>query len=248
MARTAPLTAGKLLDLLELTAREPGLSLATLASRTGQPKSTCFRLLAALVERGYVCQSKRGSFLTGPALARIAINTDERELQAHWCRSHVSALAKELNVTAHLGVLEGDMATYVVKHRAGRIHVRSFERTQLEAYCSAIGKVLLASMEPDRFEAYLQQGEFIALTETTITDPDLLRREIDAARERGWAIDDGEIYSEIACISVPVRDRSGHIVAALSASFNRMEWPASSLSVHVQQLEATAAKIAPAFA
>ena len=72
-------------------------------------------------------------------------------------------LAKRTGLTVHLGVFEGDMVTYLVK-AAGVTDVLTQEGMQLEAYCSGIGKVLLAFLPLDEREQYLAGGPFVRLT------------------------------------------------------------------------------------
>src|SRR5690606_3592173 len=106
--------------------------------------------------------------------------------------------------TVHLAVFEADMVTYLAKEDGGRNSVLTIEGTQLEAYCSGLGKVLLAYLpEPER-ERYLADGPFVRLTPNTIIEPDELRRELAHIRTRGYAIDDGEVQPNLRCVAVPL--------------------------------------------
>jgi IclR family KDG regulon transcriptional repressor len=86
------------------------------------------------------------------------------------------------------------------------------------AYASAMGKVLLASLPPERIEATLQGRELAALTPRTITDKTALQRELEQIRVRGFALDDEEAFPGIRCVAAPIRDQSGRVVAAVSAT------------------------------
>ena len=69
-------------------------------------------------------------------------------------------------------------------------------------------------------DAYLDDGPFVALTQRTIVDPDMLRAELHEVRLRGYAVDDREIYDDLRCVAVPVRNGRGTAIAALSLAGN----------------------------
>lgn len=131
-------------------------------------------------------------------------------------RPLLDSLAKRTGLTAHLGMLEDDMVTYLVKAR-GDANVLTQEGMQLEAYCSGIGKVLLAAMPERERERYLTSSPFVRLTANTIVDPEILRAALKTVRQTGHARDNGEIDPSVRCIAVPVR-LDGRVFAAISIS------------------------------
>lgn len=110
------------------------------------------------------------------------------------------------------------MVTYLVKEHGGGPPVLTREMIQLEAYCSGIGKVLLAHLDDAARDAYLAAGPFVALTGKTTTDPDALRTVLGRIRAQGYAVDDAELEDDLYCLAVPVRGPGGEVLAALSAS------------------------------
>ena len=110
------------------------------------------------------------------------------------------------------------MVTYLVKQPFGRRNPPSREGTQLEAYCSAIGKVLLAQLEVEEVDLYLGESSFVPLTPATITDASVLKGLLGEVRAQGWAIELGETMPDLSCIAVPVLDSAGSGRAALSVS------------------------------
>jgi DNA-binding IclR family transcriptional regulator len=86
------------------------------------------------------------------------------------------------------------------------------------ANCTALGKVLLASMQPDMFEKYLTRGELVRRTDKSICEAEPLWREVAQVRSRGLSFDDGELDPESRCIAAPVRNFTGHTVGALGIS------------------------------
>ena len=86
------------------------------------------------------------------------------------------------------------------------------------AHATAIGKMLLAAMPPEDLDRLLQTLPLPAFTPNTLTDPALLRREIDTARCTGIAHDNCELDADVRCIAVPVHDFAGRCAAAMGLS------------------------------
>lgn len=206
------------LDLLEHVARHDGrLPLAAIAASVGVPISTAYRLISRLAKRGLVARVARGRYRLGLGISTLARNLDSKALLTEIARPSIRKLARATARTGHLGVLEADMVTYLVKE-GGRGNLLTREMMQLEAYCSAIGKVLLAHQDDETREGYLASGPFVSLTNSTITDPDRLRDHLAEVHRLGYAIDDGEVVEGLFCVAIPIHCRDGTVVAALSSS------------------------------
>ena len=118
------------------------------------------------------------------------------------------------------------MVSYIVKEGDPDATLFTREAMQLEAYCSAVGKLLLAQLSDERLSEYLATAPFVALTPYTITEPDEIRRHLVEIRSAGFAVDDREVADDLVCIAVPVRLASDEVVAAISCS-RRSPWEAS---------------------
>lgn len=210
---------------------ERAVALLIAIARTGQrtalsdqaealhiPLSTAYRMVKEFSRHGLVAPGRRGHFGPGLELVDLARGADPRTILRDAARPPLKRLAREMRMTAHFGVLEEDMVTYIVKERGGGPWLFTQEDSRLEAYCSAIGKVLLAAFSLDQIDTYLNAAPFVALTPHTIIDPGLIRQEIDDVARRGFAVDDREIAIDIQCVAVPVRDRSARVVGAISLS------------------------------
>jgi DNA-binding IclR family transcriptional regulator len=110
------------------------------------------------------------------------------------------------------------MVTYRIKTGEGAGSLFTRVGMQLEAYCSGIGKVLLAHLPEAQRRAYFAGGPFVALTTRTITDPTELEDELERVRIRGYAIDDGEIADGLVCVAAPIQAPDGQVHAAISVS------------------------------
>lgn len=210
--------ADKTLDVLEAIATLGSASLPAVQARVDLPTTTTYRIIDTLARRGFVMRCGRGDYRLGTAALALATGASERDLLAAAARRPLQSLARKVRSHVHLGTFDDGMVTYLVKQPHGSLRLPSVEGAQLEAYCSALGKVLLSGLSEDAMDRYLEAGALVALTSNTITDPNALLRQLVDVRTRGWAFDDGEIADGLRCVAVPLRSRCGRIVAAISIS------------------------------
>jgi DNA-binding IclR family transcriptional regulator len=198
---------------------EEWVSSSELSRRANLPEASGYRLIQTLEEIGAVVRGPRGRYRTGPLLLSLSQNVTITELLRETSHSLMTELAWALNVTLHLGVLEQGMVTYIGKVTPpGAFPVHTRVGAQLEPYCSGLGKILLSALPDEQVENFILDGELVALTPHTITSAAGLRAELIKVRQRGYAVDDREHQANMRCVAVPVRDREGRVVAAISAT------------------------------
>jgi DNA-binding IclR family transcriptional regulator len=207
------------IDVLEYLAGQGEGAVTDLAAHLGVHKSTAFRLLAALEARGLVEQvSDRGRYRLGFGIVRLAGATTARLDLVEQSRPVTTRLAVEVGETVNIARLEGDAAINVDQVR-GPAAVSSVnwvgQRTPLHATSS--GKVLLAFLEPGARDRVLAAG-LERFTAATVTDPAVLRRQLDQVTVAGWAATIEELELGLNAVAAPVRDRHGAVVAAVSVS------------------------------
>jgi DNA-binding IclR family transcriptional regulator len=86
------------------------------------------------------------------------------------------------------------------------------------AHCTALGKIILASLRPDQLKRFLERVELKPSTKKSITEPSVLLKEIAEIRRTAIAFDDGEFNPEVRCVAVPVYNFSGDVIGALGIS------------------------------
>ena len=101
-------------------------------------------------------------------------------------------------------------------------------------YASASGKIHLAEMDQDELEEFFKEVKLIPYTNKTITDKNLLLEHIKKVKEQGYAIDDEEWEEEVKCLSVPVRNHTGKVAAALTLSAPSYRVPKERLITEVK--------------
>jgi DNA-binding IclR family transcriptional regulator len=226
-----------------IIAEGAGRSVAAIARDLDVPVATAHRQVASLVAEGYLGRQARGFHVAGPRLLRLLGQLDEKQVIVNCAAPVLHRLAGQLGCVVQLGTLEGDMVTYRIKTGEGAGDLFTRVGMQLEAYCSGIGKVLLAWLPAGEREAYLATGPFPPLTARTITEPDALRRELAQVREQGYAMDDGEIAEGLQCVAVPVRSSDGRVLAALSASRGRAQVTANPPEAILADIRSAAAEV-----
>lgn len=196
-------------------------SIASLAQQEGLPLSTAHRLMAAFERQRLITRTARGHYLAGMRLAERVPTPRQLLIQAS--RPLLHRLATSQKRITHLGVLEAEMVTYLVKEAGGARALFTREMMQLEAYCTGIGKVLLAGLGTSLLDRYLDNGPFVRMTPTTITEPADLRAEVAVVAAQGHAFDRAEMAEGLYCVAVPIRNAEGRTVAAISMSTSAEE-------------------------
>lgn len=198
---------------------EEWVTACELSRRANLPEASGYRLIQTLENIGAVVRGPRGRYRTGLLMLTLSRNVTIGELLRDAAHGLMTEWSAHLNLTMHLGVLEQGMVTYVAKVAPpGVFAVHTRVGAQLEAYCSGLGKVLLAALPEEQMESVVMDGALVALTPHTITSHQALRAELKRVREQGYALDDRENQADMRCIAVPVKDRDGRAVAALSAT------------------------------
>lgn len=209
----------KALSIVEVLAGEGHpMSAPDIGSLVGLARQTVHRYLQQLESVGLVRRSiERERFEVGPALANLGLKALINAQNARLRCAVMARLVEKLRETSNLGVLDGYEVVYIERVECDwplRLQIAVGDR--MPAYCSAIGKLLLAHLPEQRLEAYLSTSPLQRLTPNTIIDPDAFRREMAVIRERGYSINNQEDMDGLLALAVPVQDRDGVVLAALS--------------------------------
>ena len=232
---------GRAIDLLELLAEEDEMSLGSLAARSGLPAPTIHRLMATLVQRGYVRRLPSRGYAIGARL--IHLGDRASGAVAAIARPHLASLVEEIGETANLALLDGDRVVYVAQVPS-RHSMRMFTEVgrRVRLHCTGVGKVLLAQLPPDDVRDLLTRSGMPGQTDRTVTDPDELLEQLPDIAARGFALDDGEQETGVRCIAVPVPGISAEMAMSVSGPEGRL--PLESVPRLVPSLEKAAAGLA----
>lgn len=203
--------------LCALRGASDGLSLSGLCAQTKLAKGTVHRLLATLIEHDFVEQQGHhyhigvNCFVVGNAF-RSHMDLRPRALP------FLLDLRNRTGEAVQMAVLEKLQVVYIERVQSTS-PVASFTAqvgTVVPAYCTALGKVLLAFSPPETVDQYLHSVPLRPRTPTTITERQKFMSEITNIRQIGYAVDRGEHYLEVRCVAAPIFDHDSRVVAAVS--------------------------------
>ena len=229
----------KAVDIIGVFSHEtPTLSLKQIVALTGLPKTTVFRILSTLTER-QLCDfdAASESYSLGIAFLRFG---DIRRRQANF---HIEALPvmrairNKVNETVVLSIRTGDFRLHI-DFIEGLHPMRRMTDLGVQAplYAGAASKVLLAGMESDELESYLNRTELSAFQKATITDKQALRSELMAIRTRGYAESKGELFAGGGSLAAPLRDYLGKTVAVIDVLTPEHRYTAEHRALCIQVL------------
>lgn len=231
MSRETGLTqsVSRALNILRcFTDETPQLRVTDISTRLGLTQSLVSRLLTTLMHEGFVYRDdETGLYELGHSvliLAGVALNNDQLRIEALSEMQHASL---QLGLGVNLSVLEGNAIFYLAHVDVPEVpRPYTLIGRQNPLHATAMGKVLLAHLPGPARPELISQLALTAYTANTITDPEILAEELEDVRAQGWALEMEELALGRACISGPIRDKRGRVVAALSASgpLSVMRW------------------------
>lgn len=194
------------------------MTLTEVARRSDMTRAAARRYLLTLCELGYVAGDGKYFRLTPRVLQLGFAFLTSMHL---WERAQpfMEQLTEQVNESCSISVLEGDDIVYVARVPTKRImSVALGIGTRLPAYCTSMGRVLLAGLRPAELDAYFSRAQFAPLTPHTVTDPAALRGAIAEVRHNGFAVVDQELEIGLRSIAVPIRNQAGRVLAAMNVS------------------------------
>ena len=191
-------------------------TIAQISQQTGIPRAAVRRCLHTLKQLGYV-DAELKNFTLRPKVLTLGysyLSSTPLTLSAQPCLDQVS---KALGESSSLAVLEEDQVLYVARSATSRVMSVSLSAgSRLPAYCTSLGRVLLAHLPAAELDAYLARTTLAQKTVNTITSADALRAELARVREQGYALNNEELELGLRSIAVPVRGATGRVLAALN--------------------------------
>lgn len=225
-------------------ANAPAQTLSEVAQNTGLTRAGARRILLTLLALGYVTNEGRLFRLTPKVLELGFAYLTSLPV---WTRAQpvMEALVEQLRQSSSAAVLDGDEVVYVLRVPAHKImSINLGVGSRLPAYCSSMGRVLLAALPDDVLKARLAQMTLTAYTPRTVVDREQLYETLLQVRAQGWSLVREELEPGLVSMAAPIRDMSGKVVAAINVSGSADKADAHYLlEVCLPRLLAAAAKI-----
>lgn len=225
-------------QILDLLARRGPLGVRAVAKELKLPLGSVHRILLDLAEESVVDRTADGDWDIAHRLFEITGRQLDRIQWPRLIRPFAEKIAEATRETVNVSALSGGFGICIDK-------VRGNEGMQLDApigsrgplYCGGAGKAMLAMSEAEQERIFA--APLVPLTPHTITDHKVLRREISIIRGRGYSLDNDEVVVGVHCVGMPILDRNGHPVGAVSISGPAPKRPGP-------ELDALVAMLAPA--
>jgi len=198
--------------------REPKLSIAEVARLTGLSRAAARRCLHTLESLGYAGSDGRSFFLRPKVLTLGHAYLSGRSLAAT-IQPFLERVSEAVHESSSAAVLDEGEIVYIARAATKRImSVGLSIGSRLPAYCTSLGRVLLAQLPPAELDRYFAGLRAEALTERTVTEPAALRRIVEQTRQRDFALVDQELEIGLRSVSIPLRNVAGQVVAAMNVS------------------------------
>jgi IclR family pca regulon transcriptional regulator len=193
-----------------------GRTIVEISNSTGLSRAAIRRILLTLEVLGYVERSRQVCRLRTQVL-RLGFSFLSSSSVVEAARPVLERITEQLHESSSMSMLDGGEIVYVARSAASRILAAGLSvGSRLPAYCTSMGRVLLAALPDDRLETYLRELKPRAYTAKTITRIPQLKKALLQVRRDGYAIVDEELEAGLRSIAVPVSTRSNQVVAAIN--------------------------------
>lgn len=207
------------LSVIRAFSRErPALTLSEVANDTGLTRAAARRFLITLEALGYA-QTDGRTFMLTPRVLDLGYAFLSSSELADIMQRHLEELAEAIHESASGSQLQGHDIVYIARASTSRIMTLGLSvGAHLPAYCTSMGRVLLAGLSDSALEHFLDTADLKRRTEQTVVSRDVLRNKIEAVRQSGFCVLDGELEPGLRSIAVPIRKPDGTVAAAINVS------------------------------
>jgi len=235
----------KALDLIELLAEHGSLSLIELTELLGQPKSSTYRIVLTLEQRGFISRSEEdGKYCLGYKQLLITRNLLERNNMRSAAYQEMKKLSEQYGDTVNLGVLIGSEVMYVdIIESTHALRMTDSIGSRSPFHATAMGKAIAAHLPEQQVQRLIQQFGMAKLTPHTITTVERFMAELEQVRSDGYALDDQEIVEGARCIAAPLFGMFGGVKGAISLSGPMHRYDADAIPRMAERIQHAAAEI-----
>lgn len=239
-------TVGKALEVLDLVASfEKPVRFTELLGQSPYPKATLYRFLQSLTNQGMLFHDPdHGTYSLGARLVRLAHAAWKNASLAPIAKPQIEALAAKTGETVHLAQIDNGQVVFVDKLKTNdRIETLAQVGMVAPAYCTGVGKAMLAHMAPKRLEVALQQQAYFSYTPNSHTSAESVIDELQTIRNDGVAYDREEHELGIISIAAPILAGNGRVIGAVSIATSTMRHTLESIAAFRPALLEAAQKI-----
>lgn len=217
---------GKGLRVIESFSDEQPRQTATeVGRRTGLTRTAARRYLVSLVHYGYAASDGKHYWLL-PAVLRLGRSYLDSARLPRLAQPFLQRLSMHTGETANLAVLDGHEIVYLARSNSPRVISIGFHAgARLPAHVVSPGYAILAGLDEAALDAWIAAHDFVRFTPQTVASADDFRAAVGITRQQGYAFVDQYIDAGLCGLAVPLTDRRGRCVGALSTTFQAQSWP-----------------------
>ncbi|NYF80111.1 IclR family transcriptional regulator domain-containing protein [Granulicella arctica] len=216
-----------LIVIQAFTQQSPQMTISQLSVKTGLSRAAVRRCLYTLTKLGFAGAEDGSRYGLRPRMLTLSHSYTASSTLSTAAQPILERMSATLRESFSVATLDGDDIVYIARTTVDRVmvavdlHIGS----RLPAYCTSMGRVLLAYLPPDKLEQYLARVELIPRTTRTITTVDKLRLALRNVRRTGYALVDQELEVGLRSLAVPVYAPSGRVVATINLSGHAPRMP-----------------------
>lgn len=235
--------------IFEFIVHKGGIGVTEISKELDLNKSTVFSILKTLEDLGYIYKDEvMNTYAATYRLQTLADMTSDPRNIAGFARPILQQLLKIYDETIHFVSAREDSVVYLDKMESTKsIRIYTGIGLEMPLHCTSLGKAILADRTPEEVAAYAQRTGLPGLTTNSITQLDKLRLELDKVKNQGYAIDDEENQEGLYCLGVPVRNKHGAALYAISLSMPKFRQGDYKEKAVIHDLKAAAEKISAFF-
>ncbi|WP_349571726.1 IclR family transcriptional regulator [Azotobacter salinestris] len=199
--------------------RKRHLTIAQISHRTEIPRAAVRRCLHTLMKLGFATTDGRTYSLTPKVLTLGHAYLSSTPLAVS-AQPYLDRISEQLHEACNLATLEGEEVLYIARSAIPQrlISVDLSVGSRLPAYCTSMGRVLLAALDDVSLQEYLEHADLLPKTSRTLHTREALWECLQQVRRQGWCIVDQELEQGLRSLAVPVQDSSGRVLAAMNVS------------------------------
>jgi IclR family transcriptional regulator, pca regulon regulatory protein len=203
------------------TQQSPQMTISQLSIKTGLSRAAVRRCLYTLTKLGFAGAEDGSRYSLRPRMLTLSHTYTTSNTLSSAAQPILERMSAALHESFSVATLDGEDIVYIARTQVNRVmavdlHIGS----RLPAYCTSMGRILLAYLPAEQLEQYLAKVNLIPHTNRTITSVEKLRLALRNIRRNGYAICDQEYEVGLRSIAVPVYSSSGRVVATLNLSGN----------------------------
>ncbi|HEY1701539.1 MAG TPA: IclR family transcriptional regulator C-terminal domain-containing protein [Trebonia sp.] len=200
------------------TGAEGPVTISAISRGTGFDRAVVRRILGTLEGVGYVSR-EGGGFVLTPSVLELGYAYLSSDPLPRIAEARLRPLAERVQESCSFGVMERMHVLYLTRVQIKRISGPSLiVGTMVQPYVTAIGRVLLASMDTEELDSYLASAELEPITPRTITSPEQLRGELAAVARQGWSLVQEELELGLLALAIPVHAPDGDVIGAINVT------------------------------